>query len=144
MRLSSYTDPQVFAVLLLPIAEYDLKTYLSRDPFPQGDLSFLRDFFGCITSAITYLHRKACRHKDITSKNILIKHNKVFVTDFGLALDWSELSKSKTEGPVGAVSRHYVAPEVWNERGPRGSASDMWALGCVFLDIVVCTRNSST
>ncbi|KFA79503.1 hypothetical protein S40288_05370 [Stachybotrys chartarum IBT 40288] len=137
---SSYTDPLVFGILLEPIADCDLKAYLSRAEFPTVDLMYLRDFFGCIASAITYLHRNSCRHKDITANNVLVKHNKPYVTDFGLALDWSELSKSKTEGQVGAVSRHYVAPEVWDQKGKRGSASDMWALGCVFLDIATVLK----
>ena len=116
----------------------DLKTFLSQAPFPEGELPSVREYFGCITAGIAYLHRSAIRHKDITPRNILIKDNKIFVTDFGLSLDWSEVSKSKTDGPRGKVTRDYVAPEVWDEN-ERGSASDMWPLGCVFLDMVVWT-----
>ncbi|RSM10908.1 hypothetical protein CDV31_007036 [Fusarium ambrosium] len=133
--VGSYTDPRVFAILLLPVADMDLKTFLSRDPFPEGELPSVREYFGCITAGIAYLHRSSIRHKDITPRNVLIKDNKIFVTDFGLSLDWSEVSKSKTDGPKGKVTRDYVAPEVWDE-SERGSASDMWPLGCIFLDMV--------
>ncbi|RSL94902.1 hypothetical protein CEP52_012357 [Fusarium oligoseptatum] len=140
--VGSYTDPRVFAILLLPVADMDLKTFLSRAPFPQGELSSVREYFGCITAGIAYLHRSLIRHKDITPRNVLIKDNKIFVTDFGLSLDWSEVSKSKTDGPRGKVTRDYVAPEVWDE-SERGSASDMWPLGCIFLDMVTILKGRS-
>ncbi|RTE76738.1 hypothetical protein BHE90_008812 [Fusarium euwallaceae] len=140
--VGSYTDPRVFAILLLPVADMDLKTFLSRAPFPQSELSSVRGYFGCITAGIAYLHRSSIRHKDITPRNVLIKDNNIFVTDFGLSLDWSEVSKSKTDGPRGKVTRDYVAPEVWEET-ERGSGSDMWPLGCVFLDMVTILKGRS-
>lgn len=99
-------------------------------------MHYLRQFYGCITSAIAYLHRERFRHKDIKPGNILVRRGEVFVTDFGLALDWSELTKSKTRGPAGAISVQYVAPEVMEET-VRGSSADMWSLGCIFLDMTV-------
>ncbi|RMJ17772.1 hypothetical protein CDV36_002555 [Fusarium kuroshium] len=140
--VGSYTDPRVFAILLLPVADMDLKTFLSQDPFPEGELSSVREYFGCITAGIANLHRSSIRHKDITPRNVLIKDKKVFVTDFGLSLDWSEVSKSKSHGPRGKVTMDYVSPEVWDE-SERGSASDMWPLGCVFLDMVTILKGRS-
>ncbi|OCL09379.1 kinase-like protein [Glonium stellatum] len=122
--IGSYTDPRFFGLLILPIADCDLREYLSRDPFPESDLNHLRHFYGYITSAVTYLHRNACRHKDLKPGNILVRRGEVYVTDFGLALDWSEATKSVTEGPPGTVSIVYAAPEVMKEE-PRGSSSSM-------------------
>jgi serine/threonine protein kinase len=97
----------------------------------------MRQFFGCITSGLAYLHDKSCRHKDIKPGNILIKKGAIYITDFGLAYDFTDKTESKTRGVMGDRSMNYVAPEVVAEN-PRGTASDMWSLGCIFLDMIVC------
>lgn len=119
-----------------PVADMDLKHFLTRGPFPETDFDVLRTFFGCLCSAVRYLHRSNCRHKDIKPANILIKDKRVYVTDFGIALDWTELGQETTEGPTLTYTNAYAAPEVL-KRLPRDSKSDMWSLGCVFLDILV-------
>jgi len=134
--VSSYTDPQNFGILLLPVGECDLKEYLGKSSFTAKEFRSIRKFFGCITSGIKYLHDKSCRHKDIKPGNILIKQGVVYITDFGLAYDWTDKSKSKTEGLIGDRSVNYMAPEIAADQ-PRGSAADMWSLGCIFLDMLV-------
>jgi hypothetical protein len=64
---------------------------------------------------------------------VLVKGHQVFLTDFGLSLDWSELDQSTTTGLTTKTPR-YCAPEVAGFL-PRNSLSDMWSLGCVFLEI---------
>lgn len=121
---------------MAPVAEMDLKDFLRRTPFPQEDLDVLRGYFGCLCSAVSYLHQKNCRHKDIKPANILVKDKKVYITDFGLALDWSELTGETTSGAPTMYTHAYAAPEVTlNAR--RDTKSDIWSLGCVFLDILV-------
>lgn len=116
-----------------PVAEYNLKDFLSLDPLPSGGRSFLRTFFGCLAAALSYLHENQIRHKDIKPQNILVKGHQIFLTDFGLSLDWSELGQSTTSGPTIKTPR-YCAPEV-ADLMPRNSFSDVWSLGCVFLEI---------
>jgi serine/threonine protein kinase len=57
----------------------------------------------------------------------------VCFADFGISLDWSELSRCTTVGPSYKTLR-YCAPEVAANES-RNSASDLWSLGCVFLEI---------
>ncbi|KAI9730878.1 MAG: Ankyrin-2 [Cirrosporium novae-zelandiae] len=140
--IGSYTDPQYFGILLLPVAQCDLKVYLDKPSFSRMELQCIRRFFGCITSGIEYLHRQACRHKDIKPGNILIRDRVVYITDFGLAYDWTDKSKSKTEGLMGDRSINYMAPEVAAEQ-PRGSAADMWSLGCIFLDMLTVLKEET-
>ena len=125
-----------------PVADIDLRRYLMRDPFPIKDLANLRCFFGCLSSAVKYLHEQKCRHKDIKPGNILIKDEKVLITDFGTALDWTELDADMTDGRPEAYTNAYAAPEVVQAR-PRNSSADVWSLGCVFLDMLVSKILSS-
>jgi len=96
----------------------------------------LRTFFGCICSAVRYLHQQNCRHKDIKPANILVKDDQVYITDFGLALDWTELQAETTAGIPTMYTHAYAAPEV-ADGARRNTKSDIWSLGCVFLDILL-------
>lgn len=119
-----------------PVADTDLKNFLRRSPFPESGLNVLRSYFGCLCAAVRYLHDNKFRHKDLKPANILVKDNQVYITDFGLALDWSELPGDTTCGAPTMYTHAYAAPEV-ALGAPRNTQSDIWSLGCVFLDMLV-------
>ena len=121
-----------------PVADYDLKYYLMIYPMPKENFAYLRSFFGCLASALKYLHEQNCRHKDIKPGNILVKGGSVFITDFGTSLDWTEDQLEATTGRPTAFTNTYAAPEVAEGR-PRDRSADIWSLGCVFLEIIVST-----
>lgn len=132
--IGSYTDPR-FVGIMSPVADCDLKMFLDSGPSEiTGQLSFLRTFFGCLTAALCYLHENCIRHKDIKPANILVKGHHVYLADFGISLDWTDFGNSTTTGPATAVTHQYCAPEV-ADYFPRNSSSDIWSLGCVFLEI---------
>jgi serine/threonine protein kinase len=139
--VGSYTDPRYVGIIMSPVADCDLKEFLARAPLPDEQQSFLRTFFGCLTSALYFLHTNRIRHKDIKPQNVLVKAHQVFLTDFGVSLDWTELGHSTTCGPTLTTPR-YCAPEVANH-SPRNSLSDVWSLGCVFLEIWTVLRGQT-
>ena len=57
------------------------------------------------------MHDNQIRHKDIKPPNILIEGDEVYITDFGVSIDWSEYGCSTTEGPA-EMTQRYSAPEV--------------------------------
>lgn len=130
--IGSYTDPKYVGIIMLPVADCNLHELLLR-PLGDGETSLLRTFFGCLTSALCFLHDNRIRHKDIKPQNVLLKDGHVFLTDFGVSLDWSELSQSTTTGPTFSTPR-YGAPEI-SEHAARSSSADIWSMGCVFLEI---------
>ncbi|KAI9853597.1 MAG: hypothetical protein M1813_002052 [Trichoglossum hirsutum] len=140
--IGSYTDPKFVGLLMSPVADCDLKVFLGRDPFPKDDLYLLRGFFGCLCSAVLYLHNSKCRHKDLKPGNILVYISKVLITDFGTARDWSDQSRSTTIGRSNAFTFGYAAPEVV-EQEPRSSSADIWSLGCIYLDMATVLRGES-
>ena len=91
--------------------------------------------FGCLASAMAYLHSKGVRHKDLKPANILVYRDGIRLTDFGNSTDFSELTRSTTDngGPRG--SPKYFSPEAANW-SPTGRPSDIFSLGCVFLEMV--------
>jgi serine/threonine protein kinase len=64
---------------------------------------------GCLVSAISYLHDEKIRHKDLKPSNILLSPDHLWVSDFGSATDFTELSHSATNNERGTP--RYFAPE---------------------------------
>lgn len=129
--VGSYTDPKFVGIVTSPVADRNLHEHLTQD-LGAGARSFLRPFFGCLASALCYLHDKQIRHKDIKPQNVLVKGEHVYLTDFGLAIDRNDLSRNTTTGPTSSTPR-YGAPEV-ADRSARSWSADIWSLGCVFLE----------
>lgn len=90
--------------------------------------------FGCLASGLAFMHKRKIRHRDISPRNILVHEGRIVYADFGYSLDHSELSNSHSTGKPEAYTPKYAAPEVrdWELRGPE---SDVYSLGCVFVDL---------
>ena len=124
--VGSYTDPRFVSIIMSPVADCNLKEFLEIEIIGSEERvserrSFLRTFFGCLTSALCYLHEHRVRHKDIKPQNVLVKGHGVLLTDFGISFDWTEAGKSTTSGDTVRTPR-YCAPEVANCL-PRNSSS---------------------
>ncbi|KAH0542810.1 hypothetical protein FGG08_002858 [Glutinoglossum americanum] len=112
--VGSYTDPKYAGLIMSPVADSNLAEFLGADPFPTGRVSCLRQFYGCLTSALLYLHSNKIRHKDIKPGNILVHGENVLFTDFGASLDWAERGQSTTVSKPDSFSMPYCAPEVFS------------------------------
>ena len=139
--IGSYTDSSSFAFLMQPVADSNLKSYL--DNIDATHFPALRSFFGCLANAIAYLHSKKIHHMDIKLENFLVKRGEIFVADFGSAHDWSKKDRSKTWAPMPATER-YKPPELARDPfAAKNSATDIWSLGIVFLEMVSVLRGKS-
>lgn len=138
----SYTCGETLGMLLTPVAsDGDLKAYLQMvqtmdKPLTPEQYSILGRSFGCLASGLAFVHSHKVRHKDIKPANILIHEGQMIISDFGIALDASgEDAATTTTGPPGAFTDRYRAPEVAMHE-PRNRKSDVFSLGCVFLEIM--------
>jgi serine/threonine protein kinase len=137
--VGSYTEKRHIGILMYPVADSNLEDYLENFKAGSSDESTLAGFFGCLTTALHELHYVfKIRHKDIKPQNILVHDKNILFTDFGMALDWSEsgrttTSQEKQRSPI------YCAPEVAHGRD-RNSKSDIWSLGCVFLEMATVLK----
>jgi tetratricopeptide (TPR) repeat protein len=138
--VGSYTDARYMGLIMSPVAEMDLATYLTHadaSKYPE-----LRTFFGCLARALEFLHQQNVRHKDIKPHNILVNHGNVLITDFGLSFDFTDANSSTTMSMVNAMTPRYCAPEVALQE-PRNTSSDIWSLGVVFLEMVVVLKGKT-
>ncbi|KAH0556293.1 hypothetical protein GP486_005781 [Trichoglossum hirsutum] len=63
------------------------------------------------------------------------------IADFGVSLDWSDISQPTTQGAT-ILTPRYCAPEVADYE-PRNASSDIWSLGCVFVEMVTVLKGES-
>lgn len=114
--ISSYTDLDYVGLIMTPVADEDLEVFLNRKLNTDKDLNvrkeLLMTFYGCLTSALVYLHSKSVRHKDIKPRNVLVKDTNVLFSDFGTAKISGEDGRSTTAGSVAVWTPKYCAPEV--------------------------------
>lgn len=141
--VASFTDLASFSLILSPVCKDVLKSMLERhareQPLPDSDIATLRRSFGCLAAALAYLHSEDVRHKDIKPGNILLSDGRVYLCDFGISRDLSKAEHSTTNDEVLKVTPRYCAPEVFG-REPRNKRSDVWSLGCVFLEIITVVK----
>lgn len=141
VQIQSYTDSKHFALIMLPVADCNLSTYFDVARDSPDKLSLLRSFFGFLAHALQYLHGTQIRHRDIKPQNVLVQGDRVFLTDFGIALDWEHLSRSTTTADSGKTWR-YAAPEVARFE-KRNTAADIWSLGCVFMEMATVLKGQT-
>lgn len=153
--IGSYTIGQEFSILIYPVAQYNLEIFMQEmleDPSftKERRQEILPYFFGCLSSALAYIHEQLFKHNDIKPKNILVRERKftednscsvhkdigytVYIADFGIARQYQSLEGSETDGPT-SFTRKYAAPEVvdWQLRG---QPADIFSLGCVMIEMV--------
>jgi serine/threonine protein kinase len=136
----SYSDNKYVAFIMKPVATLDLKKYLRtcEGHLNNGERVRFRTYYGCLATAVAYLHENDIRHKDIKPNNILLKNNDIYITDFGTAIEFDE-GQSITKGTVKTKTPAYQSPEV--ARGAkRGRSSDIWSLGVTFFEMTTILR----
>lgn len=112
---------------LCPDADGEMGAYMAA-------VSRLSACFGCLTGAINYVHDQRIRHKDVKPHNVLLSYDGLWLADFGISSDFSELSTSQSEAIERGTAR-YFAPEVAiYDRS--GRAADIFSLGCIFLEML--------
>jgi len=110
--VGSYSDNRWVGFIMTPVADCNLREYLTEGTIAKDRRIRLREFFGCLSTAITFLHENTTRHRDIKPGNILVKDGSVLLADFGTSHNWSEDEKSATSATVDVMTPKYSAPEL--------------------------------
>ena len=140
---ATYVAKREVGLILHPVADggdlgiflQDFKEAKAAQLVQPEKTKILESSFGCLASGLAFMHRQKIRHKDVKPQNILIHRGSIVYTDFGYSLDYSAIGRSTTTGMPNAFTRKYCAPEV-SDYEPRNSKSDIFSLGCVFLEIL--------
>jgi len=130
--VDAYKLDDSFCIIISPVADFDLSVLLS-DIWPEWSFKKkAREWFGDLACGLNYLHENQIRHRDIKPSNLLVKGTRIMYSGFGIAIFESNNSDSSTESLVG--TRVYEPPEFLRSNR-RNCSADIWALGCVFLEM---------
>lgn len=101
-------------------------TYVRRRRKLKEDVA--KHLFKQIIEGLKYIHSKSILHRDIKLDNILLtSEGDVKICDFGV----SKLVKAGEIMTEQCGTPAYIAPEVFENRGYEGYASDIWSAGVV-------------
>ena len=136
-------QPDWIAIFMTPVADSDLERYLEScesEGHPVNLTSPIFQWFGSLLQALDYAHQKNIRHRDIKLRNILIKAGRPYLADFGSAVDFTEQATSNSNSSVLRGTALYFAPEN-NPGEDHGRPADVFALGCVFSEMLTVANN---
>lgn len=96
------------------------------------------EIMSAVAEGLDYAHAHDILHRDLKPANILMDPERgPLLTDFGFAKLAGEHSMSTSGDIVGTP--HYIAPEIW-ENQPPTPQSDIYALACIFYEMVIGTK----
>jgi serine/threonine protein kinase len=104
----------------------DLLTYVRKRRKLKEDVA--KFLFTQIITGVRYINSKSVLHRDIKLDNILLtSQGDVKICDFGVSkiVEPGEIVTEQCGTPA------YIAPEVFENRGYEGYASDIWSAGVV-------------
>ena len=140
---ATYVSKREVGLILSPVASRGALDGFLQDAheglLTESDTAILTGSFGCLANGLAFMHTQNVRHKDIKPHNILVHGNSLIYTDFGSSLDYSASTRSVTTGFPNSVTRRYAAPEV-HDWSPRSSKTDVFSLGCVYLEILCALK----
>jgi serine/threonine protein kinase len=140
----TYEERVRFGIVIEPLAEFDLEAFLDQqmDPItPQAEhYTWMWKWFCCLANTLDFIHDSGIRHKDIKTRNILVKGSDVVFADFGSSHAFLDEETSMTEGPSYGHTLMYCAPEVisWEKRS---RSADIFSLGCVYTEMLTTLDN---
>lgn len=119
--------------LVFEYMEHELLGYIETCTFNPSQVKCI---IKQILEGLEYLHSKNIIHRDIKSANILVNNRgEVKIADFGLAKSIGPQYSGKLTQRV--VTRWYRAPELLLGCKKYTNKIDMWALGCVFAELLI-------
>lgn len=148
----SYRTFNKFGLLLSPVADWNLQEYFHQCDSPYTVEAvrielrlMMRPWFGCLASAVTFVHEHGIVHWDIRPQNILYKRDgdahKILLSDFNASQHLGRPTKGShcERIDLEVFSKMYAAPELdtGELKGElRCKLYDVFSLGCVYLEIL--------
>ncbi|KAL1561133.1 cyclin-dependent kinase [Salvia divinorum] len=126
--------------VVMEYMETDLKKYMSlkRDGL---EMSEVKSLMKQLIEGVKFLHQNKVVHRDLKPENVLVsKGGQLKICDFGLSVraeEEKEEEEEEKEGECMGGTLWYCAPESLLGVRRGSCAVDMWAVGCIFGEMVL-------
>uniref|UniRef100_H3G8Y3 Protein kinase domain-containing protein n=1 Tax=Phytophthora ramorum TaxID=164328 RepID=H3G8Y3_PHYRM len=95
----------------------------------------IRSMMYQLFSGLAYMHKHGFFHRDIKPENLLCHNDTLKIADLGQARE----IRSRPPFTDYVATRWYRAPELLLRSTTYNSPVDMWACGCIMVELLVCT-----
>lgn len=120
--------------LILEFLTADLE-HLIKDKTILFSPSDVKSWLVMTLRGLHYLHTRFILHRDLKPNNLLLSSSGVLkLADFGLARDFGQ---AYTNMSPNVVTRWYRAPELFLGAKNYGTGIDLWAVGCIFAELLL-------
>lgn len=120
--------------LILEFLSADLE-HLIKDKSILFSTSDVKSWLLMTLRGLHYLHSRFILHRDLKPNNLLLSSTGVLkLADFGLARDFGQ---AYTNMSPNVVTRWYRAPELFLGAKNYGTGIDLWAVGCIFAELLL-------
>ena len=94
-----------------------------------------------VADALQFAHDRQIIHRDLKPENILLDVTRSLLADFGVAraISAAQQDVSLTSEGVVVGSLAYMSPEQMAGKGPLDARTDVYALACVFHEMIIGT-----
>ncbi|XP_052204551.1 cell division control protein 2 homolog [Diospyros lotus] len=136
VRLLDVLNKDNTVYLVFEYLDLDLFSFMMRTELPRNS-HVIKDYLRQILCGVAYCHAHKVLHRDLKPPNLLIdmRTNRVKLADFGFSRVVAIPLKSYTNW-VGTPG--YRAPELLLGSRQYSSAVDIWSVGCIFGEMVLC------
>ncbi|CAK4076832.1 unnamed protein product, partial [Aphanomyces euteiches] len=137
-----HVDPKGTSLaLVFEYADHDLRDIIVQSRQKPLTEYTKKSFMHQILKGVKYMHDNWVMHRDMKPQNILVvghgrRRGQVKLADFGLARIYKDPIKALTEVERVVVTLWYRAPELLMGAKHYTKAVDMWAVGCIFAEIL--------
>ncbi|MBI3925850.1 MAG: serine/threonine protein kinase [Armatimonadetes bacterium] len=113
----------------------DLRTKLDREKLL--DQKAAAQIARSVADALAWAHSHGVVHRDVSPRNVYITNRRaVKVMDFGISTVFSRFDRKRLNRALTLGTPEYLAPERTNDPRSADARSDLYALGCVFYEML--------